>query len=116
MFEALGKPVSRAVDHRIDLIDPTAPPPRPWLYGIPEDELLAIKCTISDYIDKGWIRLSSSLYGALVLLINKKMGELHIVTDYCLLNKKIYIDAYPIPLINELLDYLTKAKYFTKKI
>ena len=87
MFEAPGKPVARAVDHRIDLIDPTAPPPYPWLYRISEDELLAVKCTISDYIDKGWIRPNSSSYGAPVLVIQKNTGELYIVIDYYLLNK-----------------------------
>ena len=87
VFEAPGKPVARAVDHRIDLLDPMAPLPHPWLYRISEDELLAVKHTISDYIDKGWIKPSSSSYGALVLVIRKKMGELHIVIDYCLLNK-----------------------------
>ena len=87
MFEAPGKPVARAVDHRIDLIDPTAPPPCPRLYRMLEDELLAVKHTISDYIDKGWIRPSSSSYGAPVLVIRKKMGELRIVIDYHLLNK-----------------------------
>ena len=56
MFEAPGKPVARAVDHRIDLIDPMAPPPHPRLYRMSEDELLAVKHTISDYINKGWIR------------------------------------------------------------
>ena len=52
-----------------------------------EDELLAVKRTISDYVDKGWIRPSSSPYGAPVLVIKKKTGELRIVIDYCLLNK-----------------------------
>ena len=87
VFEAPGKPIARAVDHRIDLLDPTAPPPRPRLYRMSEDELLAVKCTISDYIDKGWIRPSSSPYGAPVLVIRKKTGELRIVIDYRLLNK-----------------------------
>ena len=114
MFEAPGKRVSRAVDHRIDLTDPTAPPPCPLLYRISEDELLAVKHTISDNIDKGWIRPSSSSYGAPVLVIQKKTGELHIVIDCHLLNKQMRIDAYPIPHLDELLDCLAKAKYFTK--
>ena len=87
MFEAPGKPVARAVDHRIDLTDPTAPPPHPRLYKMLEDELFAVKYTISDYIDKGWINPSSSSYGAPVLVIWKKTGELCIVIDYHLLNK-----------------------------
>ena len=72
MFEAPSKPVARAVDHRIDLIDPTALPPCPRLYRMSEDELFAVKCTISDYIDKGWIRPNSRPYGAPVLVIQKK--------------------------------------------
>ena len=81
VFEAPGKPVARAVDHRIDFIDPTAPPPHPRLYRISEDELLAVKRTISDYIDQGWIRPSSSLYGLPVFVIHKKTGELHNIID-----------------------------------
>ena len=88
MFKALSKPVTRAVDHRIDLIDPTAPPLHAQLYRISENELFAMKCAISDYLDKGWIRPSSSSYGAPVLVIyKKKMEELCIVIDYHLLNK-----------------------------
>ena len=87
VFEAPGKPVARAVDHRIDLLDPKAPPPCPRLYRMSEDELLAVKCTISNYVDKGWIRPSSSPHGAPVLVIRKKTGELRIVIDYRLLNK-----------------------------
>ena len=69
VFEAPGKPVARLVDHRIDFIDPTAPPPYPRLYRISEDEIFAIKHTFSDYIDEGWIIPSSSTYRAPVLAI-----------------------------------------------
>ena len=87
VFEPPSKPVSRPIDHRIDLIDPTAPPPRSRLYRMSEDELAAVKSTIDDYIDKGWIRPSTSPYGAPVIVIRKKTGELRIVIDYRLLNK-----------------------------
>ena len=85
VFEAPGKPLSRAVEHRINLINPTAPLPFPRLYRWSEDEFLTVKYTISDYIDKGLIRPSSSPYGASVLVIHKKGGELHIAIDYHLL-------------------------------
>ena len=64
-----------------------ATPPYLRLYRILEDKLIAVKYTINDYIDKGWIIPSSSPYGAPVLVIQKKLGELCIVVDYCLLNK-----------------------------
>ena len=86
MFEAPGKPAARVVDHRIYLTDPMAPP-CPWVYRMSEDELLAVKCNTSNYIDKGWIRPSSSSYEAPILVIRKKMGKLCIVIDYHLLNK-----------------------------
>ena len=83
-----------------------------------EDELLTAKCIISESIDKGWIRLSFSLYRATVLVIHKKTGELHIVIDYHLLDKYthiyIYIYAYLITYTNELLDRLAKAQYLQK--
>ena len=53
MFEAPGKPIARAVDHRIVLVDPPASPYHPRLYRVLEDKLFTIKHIISDYIDKG---------------------------------------------------------------
>ena len=72
VFKAPGKPVARAVDHRIDLREPMALLPHPKLYRMLEDEIIAVKYTISDYINKGWIRLTSSPYGAPVLVIQTK--------------------------------------------
>ena len=47
-----------------------------------EDELKAVKLTIKDYLDKGWMQPSTSLYRAPVIVIRKKTRELHIVIDY----------------------------------
>ena len=63
---------------------------------------------------KGWIRPSASPYGAPVIVIRKKTGELRIMIDYRLLNKQTRLDSYPIPRIDELLDRLGKVRYFTK--
>ena len=52
-----------------------------------EEELTAVKFTIAYYLQKGWIHPSASLYGALVVVICKKDGALHICIDYQLLNK-----------------------------
>ena len=37
--------------------------PRPQLYHMSEEELAAVKSTIADYLQKGWIHPSASLYG-----------------------------------------------------
>ena len=52
-----------------------------------EDELKAVKLTIKEYLDKGWIRPSTSPYGAPVVFIHKKTRELCIVIDYQMVNK-----------------------------
>ena len=114
IFQPPGEPISRAIDHRIELENPAAAPPKTRLYRMSEDEQQAVKKTLDEYIANGWIRPSTSPYGAPVIVIRKKTGELRIVIDYRLLNKQTRLDSYPIPRIDELLDRLGKAKFFTK--
>ena len=49
-----------------------------------------------------------------VLLFQKKTVTLRMCIDYCLLNKEMQLDLYLILRIDELLDRLSKAKYFRK--
>ena len=69
MFEAPGKPVSRAVHHKIDLIDPIAPTSYLYLYRMSEDKLVAIKWSTSDSVENGWFRLSFNIFRALLTII-----------------------------------------------
>ena len=62
-------------------------PTRPKLYCMSKEELVAVKSTIAEYLQKGWIHPSVSPYGALVIVIHKKDGPLCICIDYQLLNK-----------------------------
>ena len=43
-----GKPVSCAVDNKIDLLDLSAVPPRPHLYRMSENKLKAVKVIIKE--------------------------------------------------------------------
>ena len=86
MFKAPCKAVAREVDYRIDSLYPMAPPPCPRLYRVFEDGFVAIKYTINDFIAKGEVRTTSSPYGAPVIAVLKKTRELHIITDYSLLD------------------------------
>ena len=79
-----------------------------------EEEFAAVKSTIADYLQKGWIHPSASPYGVLVIVIYKIDGALCICIDYWLLNKQMQIDTYPIPCIDEFLDRLTKAQIYSK--
>ena len=56
--------------------------PWPQLYCMSKEELTAVKSTIADYLQKGWIHPSASPYGAPVIVIHKKDGALQICIDY----------------------------------
>ena len=65
-------------------------------------------------MDKGYIRPSSSPWGCLVLLVEKKDGSLRMVVDYHVLNEVTIKNKYPLPMINDLFDQLQGAKVFSK--
>ena len=62
---------------------------------------------------KGWIHPSCSTYGAPIIFIRKKTGELRMTVDYRVLNCQTKKDVYPLPRIDDLLDKLAKAKYLS---
>src|SRR3954467_7679606 len=65
-------------------------------------------------IKKGFIQPSTSPFGAPVLFVHKKEGTLRLCVDYRALNKVTIKNRYPLPRIEELMDRLTGAKYFSK--
>ena len=79
-----------------------------------KDELLVLRKTFSDYLSKGFIRVSNSPTAASVLFVKKLGGGLRFCVDYRALNKLTKKDRYPLPLIQETLQSLAKAKWFTK--
>ncbi|KAI0996776.1 hypothetical protein K3495_g11407 [Podosphaera aphanis] len=78
------------------------------------DELLVLGKTLTDLLDKNYIRASSSPAGAPVLFVKKPGGGLRFCVDYRALNSISKADRYPLPLIKETLARLSKAKWFTK--
>jgi hypothetical protein len=78
------------------------------------EELLILKKTLTDLLDKGWIRASSSTAGALVLFVKKSGGGFRFCVDYRALNAITFQDRYPLPLIRKTLKGLAKARYYTK--
>jgi hypothetical protein len=88
----------------------------PWgpLYNMSRDELLVLRKTLTEYLDKGFIRVSNSPAAAPVLFVRKPGGGLRFCVDYRGLNKITRKDRYPLPLIYETLRNIGKAKWFTK--
>ena len=58
---------------------------------------------------KGWIRPSVSPYGAPILFVRKKTGELRMSVDFRALNSMTRLNVFPIPRISDLLDKLGRA-------
>jgi hypothetical protein len=108
----------RGIDHEIELIrDLNGKEPEvPWgpLYSMSKDELLVLRKTLSELLDKGFIRVSNSSAAAPILFVRKPGGGLRFCVDYRALNKITRKDRYPLPLIQETLRNLSEAKVFTK--
>src|SRR6266536_257785 len=78
------------------------------------DELLVLRKTLSELLDKGFIRVNSSPAAAPILFIKKPGGGLRFCVDYRALNRLTHKDRYPLPLIQETLRNLSKVVVFTK--
>jgi hypothetical protein len=77
-------------------------------------ELLVLRKTLTDLLDKGWIRASSLAAEAPVLFVKKPGERLRFCVNYRALNAIISQNRYPLPLIKETLKGLAKARYYTK--
>ncbi|KAI1000918.1 hypothetical protein K3495_g7280 [Podosphaera aphanis] len=106
-------PPHRPTDHKI-VLRKGSHPLFGKLYGMSREELLALREWLQDNLSKGFIRPSSSPAASPVLFVKKSDGGLRLCMDYRALNADTIKNRYPIPLISETLDSLSKAKYFTK--
>ncbi|GJT66363.1 putative reverse transcriptase domain-containing protein [Tanacetum coccineum] len=101
-----GLPPTRQVEFQIDLVPGAAPVARaPYILAPLEPQELS---------DKGFIRPSSSLWGAPVLFVKKKDGSFWMCIDYRELNKLTVRNRYPLPRINDLFDQLQGSRVYSK--
>ena len=97
------------INYRIKL-DPGTKSPWGPLYNMSRDELLVLRKTLTDLLDKGFIRVSNSPAAAPVLFAKKPGGGLRFCVDYRGLNKISRKDRYPLPRINETFKRISRAK------
>nr|AAX92958.1 retrotransposon protein, putative, Ty3-gypsy sub-class [Oryza sativa Japonica Group]ABA92829.1 retrotransposon protein, putative, Ty3-gypsy subclass [Oryza sativa Japonica Group] len=108
-----GMPPDRDIEFIIDLIPGTAPiSKRP--YRMPVNELEELKKQIRELQEKGFVRPSSSPWGAPVLFVKKKDGSMRMCVDYRSLNEVTFKNKYPLPRTDDLFDQLEGAKVFSK--
>ena len=77
-------------------------------------ELTEVKKQIQDLLNNNFIRLSTSTWGALVLLVKKKDGTQRLCIDYRELNEVTIKNKYPLPRINDLFYQLCGATIFSR--
>ncbi|WVZ90257.1 hypothetical protein U9M48_036572 [Paspalum notatum var. saurae] len=111
--EPRGLPPPRANDHRI-VLKPGAMPVavRPYRYPAVHKDELERQCAAM--MAQGIVRRSDSAFSSPVLLVKKPDGSWRFCVDYRALNALIVKDAFPIPVVDELLDELHGAQFFTK--
>nr|GEW08828.1 putative reverse transcriptase domain-containing protein [Tanacetum cinerariifolium] len=97
----------------IDLITGDAPVTRAP-YQLAPSEKKELSKQLQELSDKGFIRPSSSPWGALVLFVKKKDGSFRMCIDYRELNKLTVKNCYPLPRIDDLFDQLQGSSVYSK--
>ncbi|KAK8980910.1 hypothetical protein V6N11_048039 [Hibiscus sabdariffa] len=83
-------------------------------YRMAPKELKELKTQLQELLDRGFIRPSTSPWGAPVLFVKKKDESLRMCIDYRQLNKMTVKNKYPLPRIDDLFDQLRGATVFSK--
>nr|GFC77150.1 putative reverse transcriptase domain-containing protein [Tanacetum cinerariifolium] len=100
-----GLPPTQPVKFQIDLVPGAAPVAR-VPYRLAPSEMKELAKQLKELSDKGFIRPSSSPWGAPVLFVKKKDGSFRMCIDYRELNKLTVKNRYPLPRIDDLFNQL----------
>ncbi|GJW48497.1 hypothetical protein Tco_0080143 [Tanacetum coccineum] len=111
--ELSGLPPTRQVEFQIDLMPGAAPVARAP-YRLAPSEMKELSEQLQELSDKGFIRPSSSPWGAPVLFVKKKDGSFWMCIDYLGLNKLTMKNCYPLPRIDDLFDQLQGSSVYSK--
>ena len=106
-------PPDRELEFTIDLVPGTTSISKAP-YRMAPVELKELKLQLQELLDKGFIRPSTSPWGAPVLFVKKKDGSMRLCIDYRELNRVTVKNKYPLPRIDDLFDQLQGAQVFSK--
>ncbi|GJT17840.1 putative reverse transcriptase domain-containing protein [Tanacetum coccineum] len=108
-----GLPPTRQVEFQIDLV-PSAAPVARAPYRLAPSEMKELSEQLKKLSNKGFIRPSSSPWGAPVLFVKKKDGSFRMCIDYRELNKLTVKNRYPLLRIDDLFDQLQGSSVYSK--
>ena len=100
------------MEHEIQLSDDK--PFRQPYRRIPPALFDEVREHVREMLEAGCIRESNSPYASNAVLVRKKDSSLRFCLDFRCLNKKTIRDSYSLPRIDETIDCLAGAKYFTR--
>ena len=104
--------VQMGIEHTVEVVEGKAPAvfkPR----RLSRETELEVKEHVQELLKTGVIRQSNSVWAAPIVCARKRDGSLRMAIDYRALNSVSHTATlHPIPLIDDLLDRLAKAKYF----
>nr|GEV57772.1 putative reverse transcriptase domain-containing protein [Tanacetum cinerariifolium] len=103
----------RQVEFRIELVPGAAPVARAP-YCLASSKMKELSDQLKELLEKGFIRPSSSPWGAPMLFVKKKDGSFRMCIDYRKLNKLTIKDRYPLPRIDNLFDQLQGSSVYSK--
>ena len=106
-------PPHRNVDFGIEL-HPGTSPISMTPHRMAPVELQELRVQLQELLDKGFIRPSTSPWGAPVLFAKKKDKTLRLPIDYRQLNRVTIKNRYPLPRIDDLFDQLRGARVYSK--
>jgi hypothetical protein len=106
-------PPIRSISHHIDLIPGTSLPNKAT-YRLTPRENEEVKNQVQQLLDKGLVRESLSPCAVLAVLSPKKDGGWRMCIDSLAINKITIRYRFPLPMMDDLMDYLSGARYFSK--
>jgi len=96
-----------------DRIETTGSPIQQGIRRVPQPQKEAVKKLIDELKEKTIISPSKSPWASLVILVPKKDGSICLCIDYRKMNKLTRKNVYPLPRVDDTLDTLAGAKWFS---
>jgi hypothetical protein len=111
--ELPGMPHDRDIEFVIEL-KPGTTPIYKTPYRMATPEFAELKENVKELLEKGFIRPSSSPWGAPMIFVPRKDGTQRLCVDYRALNEVTVKNKYPLPRIDDLFEQLHGACVFSK--